>query len=86
MDTGILTRGQRDLLREALTRRAGVDRDARDLAEVESALSRLGEPGFGLCAQCEEPIGWERLLARPEASRCVRCQSASERSQPRPSL
>ena len=64
---------------------AGVDRDARELAAVDDALTRLAEPEFGLCAGCGAPIGWERLLACPHAVRCTRCESAREppRAQPK---
>lgn len=40
------------------------------------ALSAFGEDEYGFCAKCEEPIGYRRLKARPEAAFCVACASA----------
>jgi RNA polymerase-binding transcription factor len=47
---------------------------ARDrLAEIDAALARLNEGGFGVCQRCGQPIGDERLAARPATMTCVRC-------------
>ena len=53
----------------------------RRLQLVTAARSRLttDADSFGLCVSCEEAVGYARLSARPEASLCVRCQSARER-------
>ena len=45
---------------------------------VAQALVAVEEGEYGLCRQCEEPIGYPRLRARPEAALCVGCQSAHE--------
>ena len=34
---------------------------------------------YGFCRLCEEPIGFKRLQAKPEAPFCVNCQSRHER-------
>lgn len=34
----------------------------------------------GLCAVCEEPIGDERLAARPDARTCIHCQRELEQA------
>jgi DnaK suppressor protein len=49
------------------------------LLRVNRALARIeSEPdGFGLCRQCEEPIG-KRLQAMPYAEYCLECQQASD--------
>lgn len=49
------------------------------LARVNKALARLeSEPDmFGLCRECEEPIG-KRLEAMPHAEFCVECQQTSD--------
>ena len=65
---------------------AETDRDARELAAVEQALSRLDDPGFGVCADCGVRIGWDRLLTCPHAVRCVKCEAAHERDQPHPKM
>lgn len=46
---------------------------------VEAALNAVDHDRYGDCAVCEEPIGYGRLKARPEARLCVECQSANER-------
>lgn len=48
------------------------------LERVESALARLQDGTFGLCAHCGRPVSRERLLAMPTAELCVRCQSRRE--------
>jgi DnaK suppressor protein len=55
-----------------------VDRASRRLRDVESALHRLAEGGYGTCTDCDEPISVCRLTAIPWASRCVRCQDAAD--------
>jgi DnaK suppressor protein len=48
------------------------------LRQVAGAMARIRGGDYGLCAGCEEPIGFKRLSARPEAPLCLRCQSARE--------
>jgi DnaK suppressor protein len=43
------------------------------LAAVEAALDRLETGRYGECARCGQPIGKERLAARPAALTCIRC-------------
>lgn len=43
-------------------------------------------PTLGVCVRCRAPIPAERLQAVPDATRCVRCQAASERQPSDPSL
>ena len=51
--------------------------DARArLEELDSALTLIDQEGFGQCAECNKPIGIERLLARPESVRCVACSAS----------
>jgi RNA polymerase-binding transcription factor DksA len=45
------------------------------LAEIDAALDRLAEGGYGVCVTCGRPIPEERLEARPSADRCVDCAS-----------
>lgn len=48
--------------------------DARDqLAALDAAVGRLGGPDAGRCDRCGDAIAFERLLARPATTRCVRC-------------
>ena len=61
---------------------ASVERDTRELEEVSAALARIDGPSFGLCADCAEPIAWERLLAQPQAKRCLECMALAEKRAP----
>lgn len=63
-----------------LQRTARMARERRVLVERLAQLDR-GEPI--LCAECDEPIPAERLLAVPTARRCVLCQTKAERTDPR---
>ena len=53
--------------------------DVAELRAVEAALTRLHEPDFGLCEDCEAEIPYARLSATPIATRCVSCQARHER-------
>jgi DnaK suppressor protein len=48
------------------------------LVRLRNALSRLKRPDFGLCVECDEPIGIERLKIRPESVRCIECAELAE--------
>ena len=43
--------------------------------EVLAALSRIDEDSYGQCVDCGHEIPEGRLDARPDAARCVGCQS-----------
>ena len=73
---------QRDAEREVDFART--DRDAVLLAEIDQALARLDSGHYGLCGRCGEAIALARLQSAPQAWRCVACESAHERGQPRP--
>ena len=44
--------------------------------QVEHALAHLDAGHYGRCEQCGGEIDRRRLKARPEATRCVRCEAA----------
>ena len=56
-------------------------REKTYLEKIERALARIDEGTFGLCDECGEPIGLERLRVRPEATLCIRCKEAQEREE-----
>jgi DnaK suppressor protein len=47
--------------------------------QVERALERLEEGGYGWCERCGNPIPVERLAAFPSATLCVTCKQLEER-------
>ncbi|WP_347469645.1 TraR/DksA family transcriptional regulator [Burkholderia stagnalis] len=60
-----------------------------ELRAVGRALQRIRDGSYGDCADCDMPVDYERLLARPTAERCAHCQQLHERrygTQPRASL
>ena len=56
---------------EAVLLSAGAQRE-----EVLAALARIEDNSYGTCVGCGQQIPAGRLEARPEAARCVNCQSA----------
>jgi DnaK suppressor protein len=48
-------------------------------AQVLNALRRIQEGTYGTCVDCGTLIPEGRLEARPEASRCVKCQAKWDR-------
>ena len=54
--------------------RAGVHGElAASLAAIDAALARIADGSYGLCLRRGEPIGHERLAARPAADLCIDC-------------
>jgi RNA polymerase-binding transcription factor DksA len=43
------------------------------VAAVDAALDRLAEGRYGVCDRCGQPIGKDRLAARPAARTCIAC-------------
>jgi DnaK suppressor protein len=48
-------------------------RTHEQIAEIDAAIGRLDEGTYGICVRCGQPVGQERLAARPAAATCVRC-------------
>ncbi len=72
---------QQDMLRElAAEEAAGVTCGPgyTRAAEAIEAMRRIREGTYGFCADCEKKIPSARLLAKPEATRCIACQSDYE--------
>jgi DnaK suppressor protein len=60
--------------------RAEANRDVTELRALEAARQRLVEGSYGTCADCGGEIGFERLQVNPAAVRCIRCQTAYEKT------
>ncbi len=54
------------------------DIETQELGAVSLALTRLHEPGYGVCVDCKEDIPFDRLKIAPWALRCVACESSRE--------
>ena len=66
-------------LSEADRSQAVLEAAQRQRALVLDALGRLDDGKYGQCVDCGDPVPEGRLEARPEAARCVRCQSKRDR-------
>jgi DnaK suppressor protein len=56
-----------------------VDREAKLLREVEAALHRMAVGTYGVCTLSGEPIGLERLQARPWTRHALEAEEGAER-------
>ena len=48
-------------------------------SQVLEAMERLAAGRYGICTECGRPVPEGRLEARPEAARCLTCQSRADR-------
>lgn len=55
-----------------------VDRQVRELREIETKLGQIKDGTANECIDCGKEIGLQRLLAYPTAMRCVACQEKHE--------
>jgi len=56
-----------------------VDRQVREMRDIEAALRRVRDGEYGVCIDCGSEIGVARLEAYPTAKRCIVCQEKRER-------
>ena len=54
------------------------DRERKLIFKIQEALQRLDDGEYGICEQCGEEIGIERLKARPVTTLCIACKSDQE--------
>jgi RNA polymerase-binding protein DksA len=45
----------------------------QEIQQIHAALQRIAQGSYGVCAQCGEPIGANRLQALPTATKCIAC-------------
>ena len=48
------------------------------LRKVQLALNTINTSSYGYCRKCDEPIGYPRLEAQPEANLCIYCQDEAD--------
>ena len=60
--------GQREFAARTL------ERQTKNLTQIDAALKRIGRGEFGICLDCEEEISPKRLAAVPWAGYCLHCQ------------
>jgi DnaK suppressor protein len=59
------------------------DRERKLVGKIDEALKRIEDGTYGICEQCEEPIGIERLKARPVTTLCIDCKNQQEAEEKR---
>lgn len=58
-----------------------IDRAESRLRLIDEALARLENGTYGICADCGDEIGLERLKVLPFAVRCIDCESRRSRGE-----
>lgn len=53
-------------------------RNSNLVREIRSALDRLSRGAFGICTECGDPIGIERLKVQPMTPLCLDCKRSLE--------
>ncbi|OPL13657.1 MAG: RNA polymerase-binding protein DksA [delta proteobacterium ML8_D] len=57
------------------------DRERKLIKKIDKALERIENGTYGICEDCGEEIGIERLKARPVTTRCIECKSKQEKEE-----
>ena len=55
------------------------ENELKKLREVTEALKRIEEGVYGKCVSCGKDIEEKRLVAIPEAKKCIACKAAEEK-------
>ena len=67
-----------DFVREYHANHGWLRRMNDRLLELQVALRRIREGGYGVCEECGEDIAVQRLRAAPAARHCIACARAAE--------
>ena len=57
-----------------------IDRHIHEIRDIEEAKTHVTDGTFGICVDCGQEIGFDRLLVNPTARRCVVCQEHREKT------
>jgi DnaK suppressor protein len=57
------------------------DSKREQILSIDSALERMEQGGYGICAECGEEINVRRLEIQPDARWCVDCKERMEKRQ-----
>jgi DnaK suppressor protein len=57
------------------------DRERKLLKKIDEALFRIQNGTFGICQECGEDIGEDRLKVRPVATLCISCKEDQEQAE-----
>ena len=65
---------------DSLVENAIIQQQAKELEEINNALSKIDTDEYGVCEMCEDPIGFQRLKVKPHAVYCIDCREIVEKS------
>lgn len=54
------------------------DQEFNEYKTIINALKRIKEGDYGMCIDCGQAISQKRLIANPDANRCIICQELLE--------
>ncbi len=57
-------------------------RHEEELLDIRHARDRMHQGEYGRCEECDQPIPFERLKARPQARFCLEHEKAWEKAHP----
>lgn len=57
-----------------------VEQQKQELKEIDVALQKIADGEYGICAMCEDEIGFQRLKVKPHAIYCIDCRGIVEKS------
>ncbi len=57
-----------------------IEQQKQELSEIEKALLKITNGGYGVCEMCEDDIGFQRLKVKPHAIYCIDCREIVEKS------
>ncbi|MGR3301291.1 MAG: TraR/DksA family transcriptional regulator [Candidatus Scalindua sp.] len=55
--------------------------EAREIEEIDNALSQIKKGTYGVCGNCGRKINKQRIMAIPFVSLCIKCKEAEERDE-----
>ena len=76
-DNAIGRLSRMEALNDRAVSEASLNSAQTKLSRLETALGKVDDPDFGLCAACGLPIPHGRILLMPEATLCVPCAEKS---------
>lgn len=56
-----------------------VKQQEQELREINAALGKIASGEYGICAMCEDEIGFQRLKVKPHAVYCIDCREIAEK-------
>ncbi len=57
-----------------------VRQQEQELREINVAFAKIVDGGYGICAMCEDDIGFQRLKVKPHAIYCIDCREIVEKT------